>query len=157
MTLGVESPAVLFPALSLLLLAYTNRFLAITKLIRRLHDEYEVKPSSNLIRQILNLRRRIRLIRDMQTLGIVSIFMSVLSIAFIYFGLDGWASIIFGLSLLLMLTSLILSIYEIHISIEAITTELEDIIEDRRGFFNRFGKKTRIIRPHAIRPKEDKD
>jgi hypothetical protein len=143
MTLGIESPSVLFPALSLMLLAFTNRFLAIAALIRKLHDEYDEKPSANIIRQILSLHRRIRLMRDMQTCGIVAIFLSVLSIALIYLGLNEWSTITFGLSLLLMLIALSFSIYEIYISIEALSTELEDVLEDRKGFFQGFRGKVR--------------
>jgi len=155
MTLGIESPAVLFPALSLLLLAFTNRFLAIATLIRHLHDEYQESPTTNLIKQLLNLHRRIRLIRDMQTLGIAAIFLSVLSIALIYWGVNSWASITFGVALLLMLSSLSLSVYEIYISIEALSTELEDVLEDRKGFFKGFRGKIRVKNAKELKNLKD--
>lgn len=135
MKLGIESPAVLFPAISFLLLAYTSRFLAIANLLRGLHDEYLETPSPNLLRQILNLRRRIRLIRDMQTVGVAAVFTSVSTIALIYFEhetLAGWS---FALSLGLMLFSLALSVVEIYISTSALFLELEDIIEEDEGLF----------------------
>ena len=40
MEITFNTPALLFPAISLLLLAYTNRYLALANLIRKLHDEY---------------------------------------------------------------------------------------------------------------------
>ena len=139
--LGIESPAILFPALSLLLLAYTNRFLAIASLIRNLHNRYLESPSDNLLRQIRNLRRRIKLIRDMQTLGVVAIFVSVLCMVMIYKGWEEAANYLFGASLLVMLASLVFSISEIHISTHALMAEIEDIIDDEQAIIDSKPKK----------------
>jgi len=79
MTLDVSTPALLFPAISLLFLAYTNRFLHLSALIRKLHSDWLEQRADVLRAQIENLRRRISLIRTMQLLGAVSLFLCVIS------------------------------------------------------------------------------
>jgi hypothetical protein len=78
MELSITTPALLFPAISLLMLAYTNRFLAIANLIRNLHDKYKKDPNEkHIVAQIRNLRVRIRLIRNMQAFGVISFLFCV--------------------------------------------------------------------------------
>ena len=72
MSLELTTPALLFPAISLLLLAYTNRFLTLAALIRELHGRYPKGHEDTVLGQIINLRTRVRLIRAMQALGVVS-------------------------------------------------------------------------------------
>jgi hypothetical protein len=140
MELSLNTPALLFPAITLLLLAYTNRFLAIANLIRRLHDEYtNGKKSDTMIDQIKNLRKRINYIRSMQALGVVSFFCCVLSMYAIYKGWDRLAEISFALSLLSLLSSLFLSLVEIYLSTRALELVLSDVEElEKTGFFARF-------------------
>jgi hypothetical protein len=155
MTLGIESPAILFPAISFLLLAYSNRFLAIASLMRELHDEYILEPSPNVLSQILNLRRRIRLIRDMQTMGVCGVFLSVLSIALLYIGITWLAGIAFAIALVSMLISLGMSVTEIYISTSALFTELEDIIEEDQGLFLGLRKRLKIKHRQRIITNDD--
>ena len=126
MTISLNTPALLFPALSLIMLAYTNRFLALGSLIRNMHKEYEADHDERRIGQIKNLRHRLHLIRDMQVLGVLSLTACVLCMAFIFFGLNSSAQWIFGASLLLLAGSLILSVYEILISTTALNIQLQD-------------------------------
>ena len=86
MDLGLTTPALLFPAISLLLLAYTNRFLTLANLIRELHKSYKSNPEQIILAQISNLRYRVYLIRDMQVWGIASFFLSALCMFFLYAG-----------------------------------------------------------------------
>jgi len=84
MDMELSTPALLFPAVSLLFLSYTNRFLALSSLIRRLHEEWQNKGDGNgeiVLAQILNLRHRLVLIRWMQVSGAVSLFFCVISMA----------------------------------------------------------------------------
>ena len=69
MDITLTTPALLFPTVSLLMLAYTNRFLTIATIIRNLHDRYRESQSDNLLGQIANLRYRVYLIRNMQIAG----------------------------------------------------------------------------------------
>ena len=62
----LTTPGLLFSAISLLLLAYTNRFLTLASLIRKLHAEYLENPDKLVHGQIRNLQRRVNLIRNMQ-------------------------------------------------------------------------------------------
>lgn len=127
MDLTLTTPALLFPAISLLLLAYTNRFVALANVIRRLHADHKVQPDPLNLRQIDNLRHRVRLIRRMQELGVVAFLCCVLSMAALYFELRPVGEGLFALSLLLFAGSLVLSILEIRQSVEALDIRLSDI------------------------------
>lgn len=127
MELTLTTPALLFPTISLLLLAYTNRFLAIANVIRGLHARYESQPSENILGQIDSLRQRVRLIRNMQALGIGSLFLCVLSMMVIYVGWQEGAKLIFGFSLFLLLVSLGVSFREIQLSVNALNLQLKTL------------------------------
>lgn len=127
MDVSLTTPALLFPAISLLLLAYTNRFLTIAGLIRNLYQVYKEKPNENIKAQIANLKRRVNLIRNMQIFGILSLFLCVLSMFLIFEELRFYGSLIFGISLVLLMISLVLSIIEIQISVKALNIQLEDM------------------------------
>ncbi len=129
--MDLTTPALLFPAISLLLLAYTNRFLAIANIIRQLHKSYLENPKSVLEGQIKNLRIRLFLIRRMQIFGLLSFFLCVLSMIFIYQENHEWGGIIFGVSLFSLLLSLGISMREIQLSTKALEIELSDMEFDR--------------------------
>ncbi|XOV93242.1 MAG: DUF2721 domain-containing protein [Bacteroidota bacterium] len=129
--MDLTTPALLFPAISLLLLAYTNRFLAIATIIRTLHKAYLENQKSVLEGQIKNLRLRLFLIRNMQITGVLSFFMCVLSMIFIYQDNQEWGGIIFGISLFSLLLSLGISLREIQLSTKALEIELSDMDLDK--------------------------
>ena len=124
MEMTLSTPALLFPAISLLLLAYTNRFMAIMSRIRILSVQHKEHPEKILEGQIENLRKRLYLIRNMQACGVTSLFLCVLCLIVLFFGFHAAGKIIFSLSLLLMLISLGLSLREILISVQALDMEL---------------------------------
>jgi len=130
MDVSLTTPALLFPAISLLLLAYTNRFLTIAGLIRNLHRKYQEEPDTNIKAQISNLKKRVTLIKNMQLFGIVSLLLCVVSMFAIYETWQTLGSIIFGVSLVLLMVSLILSIIEIQISVKALNIQLRNIEND---------------------------
>ncbi|HRE37635.1 MAG TPA: DUF2721 domain-containing protein [Chitinophagaceae bacterium] len=136
MELSFNTPALLFPAISLLLLAYTNRFLALANLVRKLHDEYEKgKENHIVIKQIHSLRYRLRLVRYMQTLGVFSFVCSVLTMYSIY---SEWVVVsryVFATALLSLLISLVISLIEITQSTKALELELSDIEEPEKSGF----------------------
>ncbi|MES2935101.1 MAG: DUF2721 domain-containing protein [Pseudomonadota bacterium] len=125
--MNLTTPALLFPAISLLLLAYTNRFLVLAQLIRQLHGKYLEDSMDVGIRQISNLRERITLIQRMQALGVSSFILCAISMFLVFIHFEIFAQITFGTSLFLLVLSLLLSLYEITISTRAIEIELEDI------------------------------
>ncbi|MFN0015560.1 MAG: DUF2721 domain-containing protein [Saprospiraceae bacterium] len=129
MQLDIQTPALLFPAISLLMLAYTNKFLAIANLIRKLYSDYEKKQHISLIAQISNLRRRLMLIRWMQVGAVASILFCVVTMFLIYEGYQGWAKVLFAFSLLLMIASLVISIVELFLSAGALRLLLRDLEE----------------------------
>jgi hypothetical protein len=134
MQISINTPALLFPAITLLMLAYTNRFLALATLIRNLHAKYKqgLEPNDKELikQQIKNLRRRLTLIKQMQASGISSFFCCVLCMLFFYLEHAVWAYSIFGLSLGLLMLSLIFSLNEITISTKALEIELRDMLEE---------------------------
>jgi hypothetical protein len=127
MELSLTTPALLFPAISLLLLAYTQRFLTLAAIIRSLHDQYKREGGEIILKQIDNLRKRVYIIRDMQGLGIGSLFLCVLSMFLVYSGKEQIASAVFGASLLFMMASLGLMIREISLSVGALELVLGDL------------------------------
>lgn len=124
-TLGI--PALIFPAISLLMLAYTNRFLSVASLIRSLHARYQDDHDPKLVAQIGNLRRRVKLIRNMQAIGVLSLFLSVTSMFLVLEGQNVWAKYTFAASLISLLGSLVLSVTEIYLSTIALNIQLGDI------------------------------
>jgi hypothetical protein len=125
--LSLTTPALLFPAISLLLLAYTNRFLVIAQLIRELHRYEQQAHSETTRRQIRNLKLRVKLIKWMQFYGVLAFLLCTLSMTCLYLGANNVGGIVFGVSLCAMVVSLLLSLYEISISVKAINIELEDM------------------------------
>ncbi|NJK93096.1 MAG: DUF2721 domain-containing protein [Blastochloris sp.] len=128
----MSTPALLFPAVSLLLLAYTNRFLTLANLVRSLYSDYKKSPDSSVLAQIKNLGLRIQLIRGMQGCGVLSLLFCTLSMFLIYLGYSQGAAAVFGLSLLLMIVSLFFSIWEIHISTVALEILLGDLARSEK-------------------------
>jgi len=123
----LATPALLFSAISLLMLAFTNRFLALAALVRSLHAAYKERPDEVLYGQIRNLRTRIHLIRWMQVAGIASLLLCVFSMSLLYVQELRAAQLVFGAGLVLMIVSLALSIWEIQISVHALDLHLADI------------------------------
>jgi hypothetical protein len=128
--LSITTPALFFSAISLILLAFTNRFLTLAQLIRNLRDHYLNNSSEKILAQIHNLRKRLYLIRNMQIYGVSSLFLCIVCMLFIFFGLNTLASVTFGLAVLLLLISLAISIQELLISVHAIDLHLKDIEKD---------------------------
>ena len=124
MEITLTTPAMLFPAISLLLLAYTNRFVTIAGLIRHFgKDDVEAAGTQE---QIANFRKRIQYIKKMQEAGVFSFFLCVLSMLAIYLGYALVGSWIFALSLIFLLFSLWMSVKEIRISLEALDVFLKN-------------------------------
>ena len=129
MEISLTTPALLFPTISLLMLAYTNRFLALASIIRNLHDRYKVEDDKNLLGQIANLRYRTYLIRDMQIAGVLSLLFCVISMFALFAGWIGAGQWSFAIALLLMIVSMVISLRELQISVGALDLlliELED-------------------------------
>jgi hypothetical protein len=125
--LTLTTPALLFSAISLLLLAYTNRFLAYASIVRGLHARYKENPDNLIVGQIQNLRKRLVLIRSMQMLGIGSLLLCVLCMFLVYIDMQLVGEIIFGIALVLLIISLGISVREIQISVKALDLHLSDM------------------------------
>ncbi len=128
MDISINTPALLFPAISLVMLAYTNRFLALSNRVRSLHDKYAGHEQKQIIHgQIKNLRYRLKLIKNMQALGVVTFLSCILCMFFIYREYLVLANITFACSLIIFSASLALSLLEIQLSTKALELELSDM------------------------------
>lgn len=128
----LTTPALLFPAISLLLLAYTNRFLTLAQLIRKLADEERTQHHEIKTRQIHLLRQRIGLTKTMQVAGVLSFLLCTLSMFALFLQLELVGMVLFGASLLSLSLSLVYSLWEVTISTNALNVQLQDI-EDNAG------------------------
>ena len=146
MEISFNTPALLFPAISLIMLAYTNRFLALSSRVRNLHDKYQNQEQKLIIHgQIKNLRYRLKLIKNMQALGVVTFLGCILCMYLIYVQFMLAANIVFAISLISFSASLLLSLLEIQLSTKALELELSDMegLEDPsviEYFKKKFGK-----------------
>ena len=123
----LTTPGLLFSAISLLLLAYTNRFLALASLIRHLNGVYQKNPDSLIAGQIENLSKRVVLIKNMQLWGVASLFLCVLCMFLIFADKQLLGKWVFGVGLVFLLISLGISIREIQISVKALNLNLKSM------------------------------
>ncbi|MEC4005303.1 DUF2721 domain-containing protein [Flavobacterium sp. SUN052] len=133
MTLHIETPALLFSATSLILLAYTNRFLTIAQIIRSLKKHYDEMHSKTTLLQIHNLNLRLSLIRYMQLFGVLCLFLSVFAMLLLFLEQQMVGIYLFGSSLLCLLISLGISFWEISISVTALRLHLSDLMNDEQA------------------------
>lgn len=131
-TITLSTPALLFSAISLIMLAFTNRFLSLSVLVRSLRDKYVETKDVAILEQLHNLRKRLYLIRTMQVLGISSLLLCVASMMLIYLRLQLSGEVVFGVAMLLMIVSLVWSIREILISVKALDIHLK-FLEKEKG------------------------
>ncbi len=132
MEISLTTPALLFPAISLLMLAYTNRFLTIATIIRSLHDRYKNEANDNLLGQIANLRFRIYLIRNMQIFGVLSLLFCVISMFALFAGWISAGQWTFAIALILMMVSMLISLRELQISVGALDLLLVELEEEEK-------------------------
>jgi Protein of unknown function (DUF2721) len=126
--ISINTPALLFPAISLLMLAYTNRFFAIANRVRTLHEVYQKEINKDIVfKQIEILRRRLNMIRNMQALGVASFLSCITCMYFIFSNHMDTAHVLFVISILCLVASLLISLAEIIISTKAVELELSDI------------------------------
>jgi hypothetical protein len=127
MQLTLSIPALLFPAISLTMLAYNARYLAIAALIRNLHSQYAQDATAPLKKQIEQLRKRLDIIKNMQATAIVSFLLAAITMFLVYVELEVWANIIFGISLVFLMISLVLSLIEVQLSTKALGIQLKNM------------------------------
>lgn len=125
LTLGI--PALLFPAISLTMLAYNARYLAIAALIRQLHQKYQETESVSIGLQVQKLRKRLTIIKNMQATAIISFLLAVITMTLIYAEFTFWANLVFSISLFALMISLVLSLIEVQLSTKALEIQLKDM------------------------------
>lgn len=130
MEMTITTPSLLFPAISLLMLAYTNRFVTLANVIRQLSNLDNAPSRDIVIRQIENLRVRMAVIRLMQAFGVLSFVFCTLSMFSLLLDFLVAGMYLFAVSLILLVVSLLCSFYEVNISTTAINIELEKFDEE---------------------------
>ena len=125
--LTLITPTFLFSAISLILLAFTNRFLSYAQLVRTLKDRYMEDHSAITRAQIMNLRKRLYLTKNMQLFGVASLLMCVVTMFLIYIGYQTVSAYVFGFAILSLIISLSLSVWEIQISANSLKIYLSDM------------------------------
>lgn len=130
MEMTITTPSLLFPAISLLMLAYTNRFVTLANVIRQLSNLENAPSRDIVIRQIENLRIRMTVIRLMQAFGVLSFVFCTLSMFSLLLSFQVAGMYLFAVSLILLVISLLCSFYEVNISTTAINIELEKFDEE---------------------------
>lgn len=133
MNLQIETPALLFSATSLILLAYTNRFLTIAQIVRSLKKNYDENHNKSILIEIKNLNLRLTLIQAMQLFGVLSLFLSVFAMLLLYLEWMLAGIYLFGASLLCLLISLGISFWEVSISVTALRIHLKDLLEETKN------------------------
>jgi Protein of unknown function (DUF2721) len=137
--LTLTTPAILFPTVSLFYIAYTNRFVTLSNLVRSLKQQFIESHDEGVLKQITNLRRRINIIRNMQLLAIASLFAAMLSMTLIYNLLQWEGEMAFGLSLGLLMLSMYFAMRELLMSVDALNIELNSIEELRIAMHEKKG------------------
>lgn len=130
--MDLTTPALLFPAISLLLLAYTNRFLTLAQVLRQLNVSDE-RAAALVQRQLPGLKRRIVLTQYMQAFGVFSFLLCALSMFALFLDAALPGKLLFGASILSLALSLILSLAEVLISTEALTVVVNDLEQAGRA------------------------
>ena len=123
----ITTPALLFPAVTLLMLAYTNRFNTLATIIRNLHSKYQTEQNDNLLAQISNLRYRVYLIRNMQIFGVLSLLLCMVSMFALFAGWIAGGQWSFAAALVLMIVSMLLSLRELQVSVGALDLLLSEM------------------------------
>lgn len=134
--LTLITPTFLFSAISLILLAFTNRFLSYAQLVRTLKDRYMEDHSAITLAQIMNLRKRLHITKNMQVFGVASLLMCVVTMFLIYIGLQTFAGFVFGIAILFLIISLSLSVWEMQISSKSLEIYLSDMEKGKKEKFD---------------------
>jgi hypothetical protein len=126
-------PAILFPAIPLMMINFGNRYSTMSALIRRIHDEFVSRPemppenAERYLGQIATLRRRLYLVRAMQTMAATAFFLNLATMLAIYARLPLPAHGLFTVVLAFMMAAMLLFVVEIQISAKALELHLSDV------------------------------
>lgn len=130
MEITLTTPALLFPAIAILMLGYVNRYLGTASVIRTFKKDYDAGYKHiEVVSQINILKKRIELSRQMLTAGILALLFACLSMFLIFAGLQLAGIVIFSLSLIAMIISMFISLYETSLSNKALLIEVNDILK----------------------------
>jgi Protein of unknown function (DUF2721) len=129
MEINLTVPALLFPALAILMLGYVNRYVSLAGVIRSFKKDYDSKYiHTNLLEQLNILKKRIELLKYVLLSAMTALILACLSMFFIFINMQDAGKIVLGLSLLVMITSILISISETSLSNKSLIIEIDDIV-----------------------------
>ncbi|WP_207534245.1 DUF2721 domain-containing protein [Desertivirga arenae] len=132
MDFSVTTPAILFPATSLILLAYTAKLIHLGSLVRALKNKFQQQQQPGLLKEMENLKKRIFLIRSMQAAGVCCLLFCSTCMLCLFANWLLAAKISFSISLILLLMALACCFREIQISATALQIALQELEEDKK-------------------------
>ena len=125
--------AFLFPAIPLMMISFGNRYTSLSKLIRKIHDEFinkkispNDKSASRYFAQIQILNKRLRYVKLMQFFSGISFFLNLITILVGIYFLD-ISLVLFITALFFFALAICVFLIEINISTKALRTHLEDL------------------------------
>ncbi len=121
----LQTPTYVFSAISLLMIAYTSRYVAISQVIRHL-SESAPGSDSRVECQIRSLMKRVKYIRNMQITALIGFCANIMTMILIVLGIDFLIAPLFIAGLVLILVSLGICIMEIALSAQALSISLSD-------------------------------
>ena len=133
MAMDINTPALLFPAIAILTLGYVNRYLGTAGVVRTIKKDYDSGYShTNVVGQLAILKKRIELSRYMISIAISALILACLSMFFIFLDMNSVGIAIFSASVVGMILSMMLSLYETKLSNKSLFIEIQDILDKEK-------------------------
>ncbi len=130
MTIPITTPALLFPAIAILMLGYVNRYIGAASVIRAITKDYSTGHRRvQVVEQLQIMQKRIGLFRYMLEIGAFALAMACLSMFLIFVDKQQAGNLVFGLSLVAMITSTLVSFYETVLSNQSLNIEINDVYQ----------------------------
>ena len=129
MSIDYTVTALMFPAIPLIMAVYSNRFHTLSALIRKLHDEYvfEKHIPPEWEKQLKNLSRRINYLKFSIGAAGLGFLFNMMTVLGLYLGKIFVARLIFASCCVSMIISIVLFLFEIFLSTNALKLHLSDM------------------------------
>ena len=129
MNIDYTVTALMFPAIPLIMAVYSNRFHTLSALIRKLHDEYvfEKHIPPEWEKQLKNLSRRINYLKFSIGAAGLGFLFNMMTVLGLYLDKIFVARMIFASCCISMIISIVLFLFEIFLSTNALKLHLSDM------------------------------
>ena len=129
MSIDYTVTALMFPAIPLIMAVYSNRFHTLSALIRKLHDEYvfEKHIPPEWEKQLKNLSQRINYLKFSIGAAGLGFLFNMMTVLGLYLDKIFLARLIFASCCISMIISIVLFLFEIFLSTNALKLHLSDM------------------------------